>query len=73
MLDQNTSFVFDNEYYRQIRKRKGVLHIDQQLALHNSSRRIVAGFAANGESFKRNFANAMIKLASFDVYIDLYK
>ncbi|KAI9093589.1 hypothetical protein K1719_027038 [Acacia pycnantha] len=69
VLDQNTSFVFDNEYFRQIRKRRGVLHIDQQLALDNSSRRIVAGFAANGESFNRNFANAMIKLGSLHVLV----
>ncbi|XP_054804097.1 peroxidase 44-like [Prosopis cineraria] len=69
VLDQNTSFVFDNEYYRQIRKRRGVLHIDQQLAVDASSRGIVAGFAANGESFKRCFANAMIKLGSLDVLV----
>ncbi|XP_028766847.1 peroxidase 44-like [Neltuma alba] len=69
VLDQNTSFVFDNEYYRQIRKRRGVLHIDQQLAVDKSSRGIVAGFAANGESFKRSFANAMIKLGSLDVLV----
>ncbi|XP_054785103.1 peroxidase 44-like [Prosopis cineraria] len=69
VLDQNTSFVFDNEYYRQIGNKRGVLHIDQQLALDASTRRTVAGFAANGESFKRSFASAMIKMGSLDVLV----
>lgn len=69
VLDQNTSFVFDNEYFRQIRKRRGVLFIDQQLALDKSSKGIVAGYAVNGASFNRDFANAMIKLGSLDVLV----
>ncbi|XP_028766912.1 peroxidase 44-like [Neltuma alba] len=69
VLDQNTSLVFDNEYYRQVRMRRGVLHIDQQLGVDASSRGIVAGFAANGNSFKRSFAKAMIKMGSLDILV----
>ncbi|XP_028766896.1 peroxidase 44-like [Neltuma alba] len=69
VLDQNTSLVFDNEYYRQVRMSRGVLHIDQQLGVDASSRGIVAGFAANENSFKRRFAEAMIKMGSLDVLV----
>ncbi|XP_028766848.1 peroxidase 57-like [Neltuma alba] len=69
VLDQNTSLVFDNEYYRQVRMRRGVLHIDQQVGVDASSRGIMAGFAANGNSFKRSFAKAMIKMGSLDVLV----
>ncbi|XP_028766836.1 peroxidase 44-like [Neltuma alba] len=68
-LDQNTSFVFDNEYYKQILKKKGVLKIDQNLADDASSRGIVSGFAGNGGSFMQSFANAMIKMGSIDVLV----
>ncbi|KAH0640040.1 hypothetical protein KY290_037328 [Solanum tuberosum] len=40
-LDQNTSFTVDNEYYRQITLRKGILTIDQELTLDKSSAPIV--------------------------------
>lgn len=69
-LDQNTSFVFDNEFYNQIIKKRGVLHIDQQLAVDASSQGIVSGFAANGAGFQQSFANAMIKMGSIDVLVD---
>ncbi|KAH0633883.1 hypothetical protein KY289_036851 [Solanum tuberosum] len=44
-LDQNTSFTVDNEYYRQIILRKGILTIDQELTLDKSSAPIVTSFA----------------------------
>lgn len=68
-LDQNTSFVFDNEYYNQIMKKRGVLKIDQNLADDASSRGIVSGFAANGGSFMQSFANAVVKMGSIDVLV----
>ncbi|KAF7819233.1 peroxidase 44-like [Senna tora] len=65
-LDQNvnSSFVFDNDFYNQIINKRGVLFIDQQLALDNSSIGIVSAFAANAPSFQRSFANAMIKMGN---------
>lgn len=68
-LDQNSSstFLFDNEFYHQMLLKRGVLHIDQQLALDPLSRDMVQNFAANETAFQEKFANAMIKLGSVDV------
>ncbi|KAG5576634.1 hypothetical protein H5410_056768 [Solanum commersonii] len=35
-LDQSTSFIVDNEFYKQIRSKKGILKIDQKLASDRS-------------------------------------
>ncbi|KAF5725756.1 peroxidase 57-like [Tripterygium wilfordii] len=63
-LDQNTSFVFDNEYYNQIRLNKGILQIDQALASDRSTAGIVSSFASNGVAFGQNFAKAMVKMGN---------
>ncbi|MED6211053.1 hypothetical protein PIB30_069875 [Stylosanthes scabra] len=68
-LDQNTSLVFDNQFYKQILDRKGVLFIDQQLALDSSSKGFVSGFAANGGSFQQSFVNAIIKMGRIGVKV----
>ncbi|KAK4732109.1 hypothetical protein R3W88_025097 [Solanum pinnatisectum] len=68
-LDQNTSFTVDNEYYRQIMLRKGILTIDQELTLDKSSAPIVTSLAANKGVFSQSFANAMIKMANIDVLV----
>lgn len=68
-LDQNTSFIIDNEYFRQITLRKGILKIDQELTLDKSSAPIVTSLAANENAFRQSFANAMIKMASIDVLV----
>ncbi|XP_057540893.1 peroxidase 57-like [Amaranthus tricolor] len=63
-LDQNTSFVFDNEFYNQIRKNRGILQIDQELAVDSLSSSTVANLAANNNLFRQSFANAMIKMGN---------
>ncbi|KMS97624.1 hypothetical protein BVRB_5g125370 [Beta vulgaris subsp. vulgaris] len=63
-LDQNTSFVFDNEFYNQIRKNRGILKIDQELALDTLSARFVSSLAGNNNLFRQSFVNAMIKLGN---------
>ncbi|CAI9779620.1 unnamed protein product [Fraxinus pennsylvanica] len=68
-LDQNTSFIFDHQFYNQIRSKKGILQIDQQLALDRSTAPIVSSFASNPSAFQQNFANAMIKLANIQVLV----
>lgn len=68
-LDQNTSFVVDNQYYNQILKKKGILQIDQELALDQSSAPIVAKMAANERASRQSFAKAMIKLGRIDVLV----
>ncbi|XP_016502055.1 peroxidase 57-like [Nicotiana tabacum] len=68
-LDQNTSFVVDNQFYKQILLKKGVLKIDQELALDKLSAPIVSRFAANGNAFRQSFAKAMVKMGSINVLV----
>ena len=63
-LDQNTSFVFDNEYYNQIKKNKGILQIDQELALDPLSSSMVSSLATNNNQFRKSFVNAIIKMGN---------
>ncbi|KAK7336317.1 hypothetical protein VNO77_16854 [Canavalia gladiata] len=68
-LDQNTSFLVDNEFYKQILVNKGVLQIDQQLALDPTTKGFVLGFASNGDQFRNSFARAMIKMGNIEVLV----
>ncbi|KAK1325341.1 Peroxidase 44 [Acorus calamus] len=68
-LDQNTSFVVDNEYYKQILLKKGVMKIDQEIALDGSTSAVVAGFASDGVGFLGRFGDALVKLGSVDVLV----
>ncbi|MED6210805.1 hypothetical protein PIB30_067636 [Stylosanthes scabra] len=68
-LDQNTSFVFDNEFYKEVVNKRGVLFIDQQLGLDGLSKGLVLKFAADGESFRRSFVNAIVKMGSIGVLV----
>ncbi|CAL5431619.1 unnamed protein product [Camellia sinensis] len=69
-LDQNTSFVFDNEYYHQIKLKRGVMQIDQELALDKASAPIVSGFASNGNGFQQGFAKAIVKMGGIQVLVE---
>lgn len=55
-------FCFDNEFYKQVNLNKGILKIDQELALDKLSAPIVSNFAGNGVAFKQSFGNAMVKM-----------
>lgn len=66
-LDQNTSFIVDNEFYKQIRLKKGILKIDQELATDRSSAGIVTNFSINQKAFQLAFASALIKLGNTQV------
>nr|AKN79302.1 peroxidase 9 [Betula platyphylla] len=68
-LDQSTSLTMDNEYFKQILLRKGILQIDQELALDRSTAGIVSGFASDRIVFQRSFAKAMRKLGSVQVLV----
>lgn len=68
-LDQNTSFVFDHQFYNQILLGRGVLTIDQNLALDSISKGVVTGFARNGENFRERFVDAVVKLGNVDVLV----
>ena len=41
-LDRDTSFLVDNQFYNDILKNRGILKIDQQLALDETTRSIVS-------------------------------
>ncbi|KAL2320530.1 hypothetical protein Fmac_029499 [Flemingia macrophylla] len=66
-LDQNTSFAFDNQFYNQILLKKGVLFIDQQLALDPSSRGLVSTFAQDDDGFRRSFVDAIVKMGTIGI------
>ncbi|XP_027359554.1 peroxidase 44-like [Abrus precatorius] len=57
-----TPNVFDNTFYGQLFYKRGVLSIDQQLALDPLSRDIASRFSSDGSAFRESFANAMVKL-----------
>ncbi|KAL0436289.1 UNVERIFIED_CONTAM: Peroxidase 60 [Sesamum radiatum] len=67
-LDQNplSSMIVDNSYYRQIILHRGVLQIDQELALDPLSKPTVTAIA-NGFDFSTRFGQAMIKLGAVQV------
>ncbi|KAI9093594.1 hypothetical protein K1719_027043 [Acacia pycnantha] len=66
-MDQDTPFVFDNSFYKQLLVRRGILELDQRLAFHNSSRALVSRYAADNEAFLQSFARAIVKMGSIQV------
>lgn len=66
-LDQNTSFFLDNSYYKQLQIHKGILQIDQELALDNSTANLVNTLASNPSSFYNLLANALVRLGNVGV------
>lgn len=62
-LDQNSSsaLVVDNSFYKQIVARRGILQIDQELAVDRLSKSLVATLA-NATNFSARFGLAMVKL-----------
>lgn len=67
-LDQNllSSLVVDNSYYKQILMHKGILQIDQELALDPSTQSTVT-YIASGSDFRTQFGQAMVKLGAVQV------
>ncbi|KHG23933.1 Peroxidase 60 -like protein [Gossypium arboreum] len=70
-LDQNlaSTFIVDNSFYKQIRLGRGILQIDQALALDPLTNNTVASLA-NGNDFLARFGQAMVKLGAVDVLTD---
>ncbi|KAJ0238767.1 Peroxidase 60 [Hirschfeldia incana] len=67
-LDQNVSSsnVVDSSFYKQIKSRRGILHIDQLLATDKMTSKIVMDLA-DGNDFLARFGRAMVNLGSFGV------
>ncbi|XP_061348040.1 peroxidase 44 [Gastrolobium bilobum] len=68
-LDQKTPFLVDNQFYKQVLVKRGILQIDQQLALDTTTKDFVSGFASNNNKFQKSFANAMIKMGKIEVLV----
>ncbi|WZZ38543.1 hypothetical protein YC2023_034802 [Brassica napus] len=66
-LDQSTPLRFDNQFFKQLRKKRGVFQVDQRLATDRQTRGVVARYANNNAFFKRQFVRAMIKMGAVDV------
>jgi len=69
-LDQSNSasvFTVGNGYFVAIRMLKGVLQIDQDLALDPATAPIVAKYSMNRDLFNDKFGDAMVKLGSIGV------
>ncbi|KAK0590139.1 hypothetical protein LWI29_023155 [Acer saccharum] len=65
-LDQNPFPFLDNSYYMQILSNRGVLRIDQELAMHPLTRAIVMNLA-RGFDFPTKFGAAMLKMGAIQV------
>ncbi|KAI4370501.1 hypothetical protein MLD38_018851 [Melastoma candidum] len=61
-LDLQTPTAFDNNYYKNLLQRKGLLHSDQQLFNGGSTDSIVRNYGSSQSTFKSDFAAAMIKM-----------
>ncbi|XP_061346175.1 cationic peroxidase 1-like [Gastrolobium bilobum] len=65
-FDSTTPFIFDNAYYKNLVKKKGLVHSDQQLFVNGSGGPTdseVVTYSRNMGRFKKDFADAMIKMS----------
>ncbi|PNX95144.1 peroxidase 44-like protein [Trifolium pratense] len=68
-LDQNTSSLMDNEYYKQLLLKRGIMDIDQQLSLDISTSPFVSAFASDSEKFMQRFGMSMVKMGEVGVLV----
>lgn len=55
---------FDNNYFRQLVNRRGLLHSDQQLFNGGSQDTLVTRYSNSALTFFKDFANAMVKMGN---------
>ncbi|KAK1562026.1 hypothetical protein Q3G72_005019 [Acer saccharum] len=63
-LDVTSPNVFDNAYFKNLVSKKGLLHSDQQLFSGGSTDSQVNAYSTNLQTFKKDFANAMVKMGN---------
>ncbi|XP_031264602.1 cationic peroxidase 1-like [Pistacia vera] len=63
-LDVTSPTSFDNAYFKNLQSQKGLLHSDQQLFNNGSTDSQVTAYSSNLQTFKTDFANAMIKMGN---------
>ncbi|KAJ0007482.1 hypothetical protein Pint_30702 [Pistacia integerrima] len=61
-LDRRTPKHFDNKYYKNLLKKKGLLHSDQVLFSGGSTDSLVKLYSKKRKAFSSDFAAAMIKM-----------
>ncbi|XP_059625318.1 peroxidase P7 [Cornus florida] len=61
-LDLQSPTAFDNNYYKNLVNRRGLLHSDQQLFNGGSADSIVRSYSNSQSSFTSDFAAAMVKM-----------
>ncbi|RDY14726.1 Cationic peroxidase 1, partial [Mucuna pruriens] len=64
-FDSTSPFVFDNSFYKNLLKKKGLVHSDQQLFATSGSgptNSQVTRYSRNMGNFKKDFADAMVKM-----------
>ncbi|CAN1132344.1 Peroxidase 57 [Linum perenne] len=61
-LDQGTSLSFDGSYYREVKAKRGVLLIDQELGNDPITSGIVSRLGRDELRFKKRFGDAMVKM-----------
>ncbi|KAH6782428.1 Peroxidase superfamily protein [Perilla frutescens var. frutescens] len=66
-LDLVTPNSFDNNYFKNLMQRKGLLHTDQVLFSGGSTDEIVSEYSRNPQRFMSDFAEAMVKMGEIDV------
>ncbi|XVE86100.1 hypothetical protein DITRI_Ditri18aG0009300 [Diplodiscus trichospermus] len=62
LLDIQTPTSFDNNYFKNLVNRRGLLHSDQQLFNGDSTDSIVQGYNNNPSSFSSDYVASMIKM-----------
>lgn len=65
-LDLQTSIQFDNLYFKNLVKEKGLLHSDQALFNGSFTDSLVKKYAANSCKFFNDFAKGMIKMGKIN-------
>ncbi|URE15707.1 peroxidase [Musa troglodytarum] len=66
-LDNGTPSTVDNSYYKQLLAKRGVLKVDQNLAMDAATNGTVKSLASGSLSFPSLFGNAMVKMGSIQV------
>ncbi|KAL8162721.1 hypothetical protein V2J09_014210 [Rumex salicifolius] len=69
-LDQssaNSANIVDNGFFKAIKAGKGILQLDQMIALDGSTKSIVSKYAASDPLFQVGFGQAMVKLGRIGV------
>jgi peroxidase len=65
-LDLQTPNTFDNNYFKNLINKKGLLHSDQELYNGGSTDSLVQTYSNNAETFYDDFAAAMIKMGDIE-------